>query len=74
MATEVTEVNRERRLRSKAKRQGLWIEKSRTRNPQAIDYGCYMIVDDRNVIVAGTEGTGRPNMDLDQVEAYLAER
>jgi hypothetical protein len=71
-ATEQDEKVRENRLRRMAERQGLKLSKSPRRDPHAIDYGCWMIVDrDANTVVAGTAGTGRPNMDLDQIEAYL---
>jgi hypothetical protein len=71
-ATQGTEKVRELRLRRMAERQGLALHKSRRRDTRAIDFGCWMIVDPfTNSIVAGTAGTGRPNMDLDQVEAYL---
>jgi hypothetical protein len=63
---------RENRLRRMADRQGLRLEKSRRRDPRAIDYGMYTLVDpNTNAIVAGTEGTGRPNFSLDEVEAWL---
>ena len=38
-----------------AKRQGLQLTKSRTRDPYAIDYGGYMLVGERNVAVYGAE-------------------
>jgi Cdc6-like AAA superfamily ATPase len=63
---------RENRLRRMAERQGLRLEKSRRRDPRAIDYGMYTLVDpNSNAIVAGAEGTGRPNFSLDDVEAFL---
>ncbi|MFW6124992.1 MAG: hypothetical protein ACOC46_02490 [Pirellulales bacterium] len=63
---------RENRVRRKAARRGLRVVKSRRRDPDAIDYGCYMIVDvDMNAVVAGTAGTQRPNFSLDDVEEWL---
>jgi hypothetical protein len=63
---------RENRLRRMAERQGLALQKSRRRDPRAMDYGMYMLVDPRsNHVVAGTEHTGRPNMSLDEVEEWL---
>lgn len=63
---------RENRLRRMADRQGLRLEKSRRRDPRAIDYGKYTLVDpNTNAIVAGAEGTGRPNFSLDDVEDWL---
>jgi hypothetical protein len=62
---------RENRLRRMAKRQGLTVLKSRRRDPRAIDYGGYMLVDARtNLVVAG--GSPHPySLDLDEVEAHL---
>ncbi|MBA3266945.1 MAG: hypothetical protein H0T70_01620 [Acidimicrobiia bacterium] len=63
---------RENRLRATAERQGYALKKSRRRDPRASDYGIYMIVKiQTNTVVAGTEGTGRPNMSLDDVEQWL---
>lgn len=62
---------RELRLRRMAERQGLALHKSRRRDPRAIDFGGWMIVDmSTNSIVAGELGTGHA-MDLDQIEEYL---
>ena len=63
---------RENRLRRMADRRGLRLVKSRRRDPQAIDYERYMLVDQAtNAVVAGTGAIGRPSWDLDQVEAWL---
>jgi hypothetical protein len=63
---------RENRLRRMADRQGLRLEKSRRRDPRAVDYGKYMIVDQATgAVVVGTGPIGRPTWDLDQVEAWL---
>lgn len=67
---EQAEKVRENRLRRKAERQGLRLVKSRRRDPQAIDYGKYMIVNRDNVVVAGELNTGHA-LDLDGVERYL---
>jgi hypothetical protein len=65
---------RENRLRRMAQRQGFALVKSRRRDPRAIDYGAYMLVDPEiNGVVAGTAGTGRPNFSLDDVEAFLTD-
>jgi hypothetical protein len=72
---EVTEAGRARVqwLRGLAHQQGLALR----RHPHppfqsAISPGGWMIVDQRsNSIVAGAERTGRPNMSLDDVEAWL---
>jgi hypothetical protein len=61
----------ENRLRRMAKRQGLALVKSRRRDPRALDYGMWMIVDPAiNAIVAGAE-TGRASMSLEEVETWL---
>jgi hypothetical protein len=63
---------REQRLRRMADRQGLALRKSARRDPRAIDYGGYMLVDlATNSVVAGTGALGRPHWSLDDVEAYL---
>lgn len=61
---------RENRLRRMAQRQGLQLVKSRRRDPRAIGYGGFMLVDDRNVAVYGEVDSARA-LDLDQVEDYL---
>ena len=62
----------ENRLRRMAKRQALQLMKSRVRDPRAVDFGRYMIVDPyTNTIVAG--GHGGFDLTIDQVEAYLTE-
>lgn len=61
-----------KRLRRAAKRRGLDIRKSRTRDPRDGDYGRWVIVDlYDNAVVAGTDIDGRPNMTLADVEAWL---
>jgi hypothetical protein len=58
---------RENRVRRAAERQGLQLEKSRRRDPRAIDFGRYWL---RNgdAIVCGDSRTGAT---LDEVEQYL---
>jgi hypothetical protein len=63
---------RETRLRRMAERQGFTLHKSRRRDPRAIDYDRWMIVDPYiNGAVAGTAHTGHPNFTLDDVEDWL---
>jgi hypothetical protein len=62
---------RENRLRAAAKRQGLELSKSRSRDPRAIDYGRWLVIDAGSGMVVGGGAGGRHDMDLDQVEAYL---
>jgi hypothetical protein len=69
---------RENRLRRAAERQGLRLEKSKRRDPNALDFGGYWLIDgpaydreadnyrSRVVVVGGDYGT-----DLDGIEEYL---
>lgn len=69
--TDQTDKVRENRLRRAAERQGLTLVKSRRRDPRALDYGCFMIVDlHTNSVVAGELNTPRA-LTLDEVEEYL---
>jgi hypothetical protein len=71
MATDIDEKVRENRLRRAAERQGLKLVKSRRRDPRALGYGGYMIIDpDLNAVVAGELDSSQA-LDLDQVEAWL---
>jgi hypothetical protein len=58
---------RENRLRRMAERQGYSLQKSRRRDPRAVDYGLYSIVDSHKNPVAG----GGPGLTLDEVERRL---
>jgi hypothetical protein len=63
---------RENRLRRMAERQGLELRKSRRRDPRALGFGRWMIVDPySNAVVVGAGPTGEPDLDLDDVELYL---
>jgi hypothetical protein len=74
LESELTEEKvRENRLRRMAERQGLRLEKSRRRDPRAIDFGMYMLIDAQtNTVVAGAD-TGRHSYTLDDVEHYLTQ-
>lgn len=62
---------RENRVRRMAERQGLRLEKSRRRDPRALGYGTYQLVDpNRNTIVAGDNERGY-GLDLEAVEGQL---
>ena len=63
MALSTPEKVRENRLRRMAARQGLQLLKSRRRDPRALDYGTYWLVDASGVEVASG--------DVDAVEAQL---
>jgi hypothetical protein len=57
---------RENRLRRMAERQGLLLRKSRRRDPRALDYGTYMLIDlHTNALVSGERLT------LGEAEAWL---
>lgn len=62
---------RENRLRRMAERQGLQLQKSRRRDPRALDYGTYQLVD---VQTSGLVAYGRQSgygLTLDEVEREL---
>lgn len=74
MDTEQRELRtREIRMRRKAARQGLMLQKSRRRDPDALDYGGYQLVDPgTNALVFG-ELVGRFfGASLDEIEDYLS--
>ena len=65
----------ENRVRRMAERRGLRITRSRRRDPNASDYGRYLLRDaNTRVIVAGTSSTGQAQWTFDEVAAYLADR
>lgn len=72
---DTTEKVRENRLRRAAGRQGLRLEKSRRRDPRALDYGGYFIVEgpaaDGANWRARTLMTSEHGVSLDEVEAFL---
>ena len=68
------EKTRETRLRRMAERQGLRLVKSRLRDPNAIGYGKYVLINLETNTVAVPDGdgpTGQPAWDLDEIEAWL---
>ncbi len=69
-----SEMTREDRLRRMARRQGLRLVKNPRRDPRAVDYGSYMLVEN-NVMVAdfGWDHAGVPDGAswLYDIEAYL---
>lgn len=71
MGTDTDKV-RENRLRRMADRQGLRLDKSRRRDPRALDYGGYHLVNpSTNVLIFG-EVAGRGfGASLDEIERYL---
>jgi hypothetical protein len=66
---------RENRLRRMAERQGLRLEKSRRRDPNAWDYGTWQLTDARtNAIVAQNFAIGQGyGLSLDDIEERLTQ-
>jgi uncharacterized Zn finger protein (UPF0148 family) len=62
---------RENRLRRMADRQGLTLVKSRRRDPRALDFGRFMIVNKQTNTVEAGELDSPQALDLDEVERYL---
>ena len=64
---------RENKLRRIAARRGLMLQRSKRRDPDALDFGKYWLVDisSNGVIFGGPGVTGFPDADLDEIEAYL---
>ena len=61
---------RENRLRRMAERQGLQLVKSRRRDPRALGFGTFTIVDTAtNALRAG--GAGAEGLTVDEVERHL---
>jgi hypothetical protein len=58
---------RENRLRRMAARQGLSLRRSRRRDPRAIDYGVYWLVDPKTDALR----TPADGINLDKIEAFL---
>jgi hypothetical protein len=66
------ERTREARLRRAADRQGLILQRSRRRDPRALEYGTYQLVDASTKAVVLARDTRRGfGADLDAVEKYL---
>ena len=62
---------RENRLRRMAERQGLRLERSRRRDPRALDYGSYQLVEVLTNTVAASGGPNGFGLTLDEVERSL---
>lgn len=68
---QVDEKVRENKLRRMAQRQGLQLVKSRRRDPRAIDFGTYALVDPNSTaMIAGDPNSGF-GMTLEEVETAL---
>lgn len=66
--------SRENRLRRMARQRGLEMQKSRTRNPRAVDFETYMLIDPETNFVAALGLRGGYGLSLDEVESALAEQ
>jgi hypothetical protein len=64
---------KENRLRRAADRRGLRLEKSRSRDPNAIDYGLYAVIDvqTNSLINPAIAGRWKCSWTLDEVDEYL---
>jgi hypothetical protein len=64
---------KENKLRRAADRRGLRLEKSRSRDPNAIDYGLYAVIDvqTNNLINPAIAGRWKCSWTLDEVDEYL---
>ena len=62
---------RENRLRRAAERQGLRLMKSRRRDPRAIGYGTYMLVDPNTTAMVARSLPDGYGLSLDDVERDL---
>lgn len=68
----MTDKVRENRLRRMAERRGLSLQKSKRRDPQAIDFGGYMLIDARtNTAILGSEPFAF-SASIGDVEAWLS--
>jgi hypothetical protein len=64
----------ENRVRLMAERRSMRLHRSRRRDPQAVDYGRYMLRDaNSRVAVAGISSEGRAMWTLSDIETYLRE-
>jgi hypothetical protein len=65
---------RENRLRRMAKRQGLALRKSRRRDPNALTFATYQIIEPRrNLLFLGSQNGGYGET-LDSIEAWLTDQ
>lgn len=64
----------ENRVRRMAERQGLTLSKSRRRDPKALDFGGYMLINaSTNTVVAGSDPSPY-SLSLDEAEGWLNDR
>lgn len=65
------EASMERRMRRLANRQGLKLEKSRTRNSQLPEYGTYRLIDPFRNIVVAYAGNNPYGMTIEDIQSQL---
>jgi hypothetical protein len=70
---ERSEKVRENRIRRKLHRLGYCLVKSKRKDPDAFDYGMYLITNENNHLVWGGLHTGKPDLTLDDVEEWIKE-
>lgn len=71
----MTDKVRENRLRAKADRMGLILRKSKRRDPDAVDFGLYALIDQQHGGAIHPEGPVSPFwLTLDEVEEWLTEK
>lgn len=61
----------ENRVRRMARRQGLELRKSGRRDPLALDFGRYVLVDAASGAIVAGEAAGRHAWTLEDIERYL---
>ncbi len=67
----MTDKVKENRLRLTAERRGLKLKRSRRRDPKAVDFGGYMLVDIRTDAVVLGGGVFSFQASLEEVETYF---
>ena len=68
-ARKLSEKSRAGHLRKLAKKQNLFLKKSRVRDRSVQSYGSYTLIDDRNMVVYGMNS----DLTLDEVDKYLTD-
>jgi hypothetical protein len=75
MAADITDSEdvREHHLRQMARQQGLALERSRKRNPQARGYGTYQLVDRETGTIVKLGDSSGFGLTADEIAAFLTE-
>lgn len=64
---------REARVRGALRKEGLALHRSRSRNPEAYDFGTYQVVDISTNFIVQSSGPGGVGLDLDDIEHDMQE-